>query len=172
MARSIPGDILLAGLEAESIVDGPGLRLVVFTQGCPHACPGCHNPETHDPAGGYVSSLADIANQYERNPLLSGITFSGGEPFLQAQPLVALARFVHEKGGDVVTYTGYTYEALLVHSHSRIDWQELLDATDFLIDGPFMQAEMSLELEFRGSRNQRILSRAQRQELRANHRAS
>ena len=73
----------IAGTIGESIVDGPGIRYVVFTQGCPHGCPGCHNPQTHDPAGGFWAETDEILSVLAENPLLDGITLSGGEPFLQ-----------------------------------------------------------------------------------------
>ncbi|MFG6376657.1 MAG: radical SAM protein [Desulfovibrio sp.] len=150
----------LAGLEEESIVDGPGLRLTVFTQGCRHACPGCHNPRTHALDGGTLQSLAEILEIYRENPLLRGMTFSGGEPFLQAAPLVLLAGEVHCLGGDVVCYTGYYYETLRKLAASGADdVGNLLDAVDLLIDGPYIESLRNLELLFRGSSNQRILDR-------------
>ena len=94
----------VADIIDDSIVDGPGLRLTVFTQGCPRRCKGCHNPGTHDPAGGRIMPIEEIWEQYRDNPLLSGITFSGGEPFLQPEPLSNLARLVHASGGDVIDY--------------------------------------------------------------------
>ena len=157
-------EIALAGLEEESIVDGPGLRLVLFTQGCPHACPGCHNPETHPFTGGTVYSLEQIVQLYTENPLLSGVTFSGGEPFLHAHVLSLLAQSIHSLGGSVVTYTGYTYEELLdtIARDQRSDMRTLLDESDLLIDGPYIEAKRDLTLLFRGSSNQRILDRASR----------
>lgn len=144
----------------ESIVDGPGLRLVVFTQGCPHHCPGCHNPQTHDPAGGYTVDTADILARMQENPLLDGITFSGGEPFLQAGPLAALAQAVHAAGMDVVTYTGYVYEDLLAQDDPAVT--ALLQATDLLVDGPYIEALQNTALPFRGSSNQRLLNLAEK----------
>lgn len=147
--------IRLAGIEEESIVDGPGMRLTIFVQGCVHRCKGCHNPETHPYNGGKLYSLYHIVNIYKDNPLYNGITFSGGEPFssLHLSSLCTLAEKIHELGGNVVSYTGYTYEELL-----KIPTIEpLIDQTDILIDGPFIEEQKSLELEFRGSKNQRIL---------------
>ena len=102
----------ISGIVEESIVDGPGLRYVVFTQGCPHHCPGCHNPQTHDFDGGEFRDTDDILRQFMENPLLSGITFSGGEPFVQAEPLCHLADAVHAAGKNVYAYSGYTCEEL------------------------------------------------------------
>ncbi len=164
-----PIEISLAGLEEESIVDGPGLRLVLFTQGCPHACPGCHNPETHPYTGGKNHSIDSIVELYRSNPLLSGITFSGGEPFLHAGKLAGLARTIHSLKGNVVTYTGFTYEELLdrIAFENMQDWHDLLEETDLLIDGPYIKAQRDLTLLFRGSSNQRILDRASRAVIRA-----
>ncbi len=159
----------LAGVEEESIVDGPGIRLAIFTQGCPHQCKGCHNPETHDFNGGTFYSLAQILDLYDENPLLQGITFSGGEPFIQAGVLSQLAQAVHQRGGDVVTYTGYTFEHLMEairkQAHFAEDWNRLLNQTDILIDGPYIEELRDLELQFRGSSNQRVLDRATRNKL-------
>ncbi|HIS68431.1 MAG TPA: anaerobic ribonucleoside-triphosphate reductase activating protein [Candidatus Gallacutalibacter stercoravium] len=147
----------LAGVIRESIVDGPGIRLVVFAQGCPHHCPGCHNPNTHDPSGGYDSSVENIIEAVKKNPLLSGVTLSGGDPFAQAPGLAELATEVHALGLNVVTYTGYTFEQLLAGAGQQPGWQNLLEQTDILIDGPFLLKEKTLTLPFRGSRNQRVL---------------
>ena len=147
--------ISLSGVTGDSIVDGPGLRLTIFTQGCLHHCPGCHNPQTHDPEGGSWADTEDILAAAAENPLLDGITLSGGDPFLQPVPCLALAEGAHKIGLNVWTYTGYTWEAL---------WEEnapekiaLLKETDVLVDGPFLLAERSLELRFCGSRNQRFI---------------
>lgn len=149
----------LSGLIPESIVDGPGLRMTIFTQGCPHHCAGCQNPETHAESGGQEYSLAEIISRYQENPLLSGITFSGGEPFLQAGPLSRLGAQILQLGGDIVTYTGYTLEQLLKLARRSADISALLGATDLLVDGPFILAQASLELPFRGSANQRLIPR-------------
>ena len=147
--------ISLSGVTGDSIVDGPGLRLTIFTQGCLHHCPGCHNPQTHDPEGGSWADTEDILAAAAENPLLDGITLSGGDPFLPPVPCLALAEGAHKIGLNVWTYTGYTWEAL---------WEEnapekiaLLKETDVLVDGPFLLAERSLELRFCGSRNQRLI---------------
>jgi anaerobic ribonucleoside-triphosphate reductase activating protein len=151
----------LAGVIRESIVDGPGIRFVVFAQGCPHHCPGCHNPATHDPAGGYITDVETVLAAMQRNPLLSGVTLSGGEPFQQAAPFAALARGARQLGLNVVTYTGYTFEQLLEGFIDHPEWEELLRQSDTLVDGPFLQDQKSLMLRFRGSRNQRVLSPAE-----------
>ena len=149
--------IRLAGIVRESIVDGPGIRFVVFTQGCKHNCKGCHNPGTHDLNGGYESSTENIIAEIKKNPLLRGVTFSGGDPFLQPEPLVIIAKEVHALKMDVVTYTGYTYEQILSRAKCNSAWEQLLKETDILIDGPFILEQRDLSLQFRGSKNQRII---------------
>lgn len=147
----------LAGVIRESVVDGPGYRFVVFTQGCPHRCEGCHNPETHDFQGGYESDTSRILDAVRADPLLRGVTFSGGEPFCQAAPLAHLARQIHALGLDVMCYTGYTFEQLTADTDNHPDWLALLKETDILVDGPFILSEKSLSLRFRGSKNQRMI---------------
>lgn len=144
----------LAGIAGDSIVDGPGIRTTIFSQGCPHRCQGCHNPETWEFGIGSLTPIEAIVEIVKANPLCRGVTFSGGEPFAQAEGFAKLARQLKDMGYEVASYTGYTFEQLLRGtSHQR----QLLESIDILIDGPFLQAEKSLELAFRGSRNQRIL---------------
>lgn len=145
----------VSGFEEESIVDGPGIRFVVFTQGCPHHCPGCHNPGTHDFHGGEMADTDGIMERFLEDPLLSGMTFSGGEPFCQPEPLCKLAGKVKETGKDVVIFTGYTLEQLEAMADPSVE--KLLGLCDLLVDGPFLESERDLDLVFRGSRNQRIL---------------
>ncbi|MGN0638061.1 MAG: anaerobic ribonucleoside-triphosphate reductase activating protein [Huintestinicola sp.] len=147
----------IAGITDDSIVDGPGIRLTVFVQGCPHNCEGCHNPQTHDFADGTDITLGEIMDRINANPLLDGVTFSGGEPFCQAAALSKLGRMIREKGLNIITYSGYTYEYLTEHSDSENSFGELLDVSDHLVDGPFVLAERDLTLKFRGSKNQRII---------------
>ena len=144
----------LSGIVSDSIVDGPGIRTTIFCQGCPHHCPGCHNPETWEFSCGTPMDEADIFAIVRSNPLCRGVTFSGGEPFAQAAGFAKLARLLKEKGYEVASYSGYTFEELLEGSE---DQKALLASIDILIDGPFLMAEKSLEVPFRGSRNQRIL---------------
>lgn len=145
----------IANTVQDSIVDGPGLRFTVFTQGCPHHCPGCHNPSTHNPAGGREISVAALAEQMASNPATAGLTLSGGEPFSQAAECVALAKLAHAQGRNVWTYTGYRYEELAASEDQT--WQALLAETDVLVDGPFVEALKSYEAHFRGSANQRLI---------------
>ena len=148
-------ELRISGIEPESIVDGEGIRYVVFAQGCPHNCLGCHNPESHPFEGGRLVDIGELFAQICENPLLKGITLSGGEPFCQPEPLAELARLAHGRGLDVTTYTGYRYEELLDMQDPGV--AALLAQTDVLIDGPFILAEKDLTLLFRGSRNQRII---------------
>ncbi len=145
----------VAGVVAESITDGPGIRTTIFVQGCPHGCPGCHNPETHDFSGGSAADTDALFAAIAANPLLSGVTFSGGEPMCQAAALAALGARIKAAGLELACYTGYTLEALLAENDP--DRMALLRVCDVLVDGPFLLAERSLELKFKGSRNQRAL---------------
>ena len=145
----------IANTVDDSIVDGHGLRFVVFTQGCVRNCHGCHNPGTHDPLGGKEIRVQDIAQELSKNPLIEGLTLSGGEPFLQAKECAELARIAKAKGLNVWTYTGYTYEQIL-HADNP-EWNDLLRQTDVLVDGPFLEEKKSYELHFRGSWNQRLI---------------
>lgn len=150
--------IRLAGVIRESIVDGPGIRLTVFTQGCPHKCEGCQNPQTHSFDGGYISETNNIVKAIKQNPMLQGVTFSGGEPFMQCEPLIELAKECHSLGLNVMVYTGFTFEELQSGFTNKPQWRELLENIDILVDGKFILAEKSLMLHFRGSKNQRIIN--------------
>lgn len=150
-------EIRLSGIEPESIVDGPGFRYVIFTQGCKHNCVGCHNPQTHDPEGGYLEDTDNLLVQIKKNPLLKGITLSGGEPFDQAEALVDFVKEVKALGYSIFAYSGYTFEQLMEGGKSRTAWRELLELCDYLVDGPFVLEKRSLELLFRGSSNQRLI---------------
>ena len=143
----------IAGIVNDSIVDGPGLRLAIFAQGCPHHCPGCHNPESHDFAGGSDMDTEEIIARMDANPRLYGITLTGGEPFEQPEACRILADAAHARGLNVWAYSGYTFEQLCAVPEKR----RLLEACDVLVDGPFLLEERSLDLRFRGSKNQRVL---------------
>ena len=147
----------LAGIVRESIVDGPGIRFVVFVQGCPHRCPGCQNAQAQAFEGGADFTVEQLLEEIKKNPLLKGVTFSGGEPFCQPGALAELARRIHSMGMDVMCYTGYIYEDLVSKGREEPEVRELLENCDALVDGPFLLEEKSLMLHFRGSRNQRIL---------------
>ena len=145
----------LAGILEDSIVDGPGIRTTFFAQGCPHRCPGCHNPETWEFGCGTAMDVETAVKAVRSNPLCRGVTFSGGEPFAQAGEFAKLAKALKAQGYEVASYSGYTFEQLLAGTEEQ---KQLLNTIDVLIDGPFRMEERSLELNFRGSRNQRILN--------------
>ena len=147
----------IAGTVQDSIVDGPGLRFTVFTQGCPHACPGCHNPETHDMSGGKEMTTDEVIAKMRANPLTDGLTLSGGDPFCQSDDCAVIARAAKADGLNVWTYTGWTFEALLKKAETDEGVLNLLRTTDVLVDGPFIQSERTLSLAWRGSKNQRLI---------------
>lgn len=150
------GFIRLAGpLGSDSIVDGEGLRATIFTQGCRRACKGCHNPETWDETAGIAVSIEEIKERLGKMKGQAGVTFSGGEPMLQAKALTEIAKWVkQELGWNVWSFTGYTYETLKELDDEKMD---LVRECDVLVDGPFILEEKDLTCRFRGSRNQRLL---------------
>ncbi len=150
--------LYVAGFANDSIVDGPGIRFTVFFQGCPHHCPGCQNPETWAFEGGTPFTPEAILERVQHNPLAKGVTFSGGEPFAQAEGIIPLARLLRENGYELASYTGYTFEELMAGTPAQ---KELLGLLDTVVDGRFVLEQLTLELRFRGSRNQRILNVAQ-----------
>ena len=147
----------ISGIERESIVDGPGIRYVVFTQGCPHACPGCHNPQTHSFDGGTDVDIENLFDEIKQNPLLSGVTFSGGEPFCQPGPLYELGKKVKGIGKTIVAYSGYTIEQLIKMAEKDPMIMKLLDICDVLVDGPYIESLRDISLKYRGSSNQRYI---------------
>lgn len=149
----INGTIRIAGIVSESIVDGPGIRLTVFTQGCPHNCPGCQNPDTHSFEGGYIESISEIKKMLQSNPMLDGLTLSGGEPFCQPEGCKELADFANWLGLNVWAYTGFIFEEIVQDPEKK----KLLQSIDVLVDGKFIEAQKDEDLIFRGSSNQRII---------------
>lgn len=149
--------IRLFGVVRESIVDGPGLRYVIFVQGCPHHCPGCHNPGSHSYTGGKLTTTARLWDDIRKNRLLKGVTFSGGEPFLWGHELAVIGRAASNAGMNVMTYSGFTYERLLEKAKTEPSVRELLSASNYLVDGRYMEELRDLNLRFRGSSNQRLL---------------
>lgn len=144
--------VQISGIERESIVDGEGIRYVIFVQGCPHHCLGCQNPQTHSFADGVSVSIAEImADISKRRKYITGITLSGGEPFCQIEQCTAIAEEARKMGLTVWCYTGFLYEDLLDFG------KRLLEQIDVLVDGPFDNNERSLGLPFKGSANQRII---------------
>lgn len=145
----------IAGTVKDSIVDGPGLRYVIFTQGCPHGCPGCHNPETHDFHGGKEANINEILDEIFGNPILSGVTFSGGEPFCQPEGLLSIAEKIKEKNIHLMIFTGYLLEQLQKMESAAV--KRLLELADVIVDGPFVLEQRNLTLSYRGSENQRVI---------------
>lgn len=147
--------IRMCGVEPESIVDGPGFRYVIFVQGCPHSCHGCHNPQSHDFKGGYEISVDDLWRDISKNSNLTGITFSGGEPFCQVAPLLDISYRAKSIGLNLMSYSGWTYDELLEKKDPIIN--EFLNNLDILVDGRYIESLRNLELKYRGSENQRVI---------------
>lgn len=148
---------LAAYLQPDSIVDGEGIRTVIWTQGCPHNCLGCHNPETHDINGGALVDLEEVYEIIDGLEGQDGITFSGGDPFMQPKECSEIARYARSKGLNIWAYTGFTFESLLLLSEKKSEIMDFLKEIDVLIDGKFELAKKSYNCIFRGSSNQRII---------------
>ncbi len=150
-------NIRIAGIVNESIVDGPGIRYVVFAQGCPHKCKGCHNPDSHFSKGGYLYNVESIIGEIANNKMLDGITCSGGECFEQADKFAYLAKQAKVRGLSVWAYTGYTYEQIINGIDSNKGWKDFISYIDVLVDGRYEEEKRDLSLTFRATRNQRII---------------
>ena len=144
--------IRIAGVEPESTVDGEGIRYSIFMQGCTRNCKGCHNPSTHQLEGGQIIDTEDIIAEFKNNPLLAGITLTGGEPLLQIKPATELARATKKSGLTVWCYTGFKFDEIPVEAY------EFLNFVDVLVDGEYIEELKDLELNFCGSKNQRIIN--------------
>jgi anaerobic ribonucleoside-triphosphate reductase activating protein len=153
----LDNNIRLAAILPESLVNGPGMRRVLFAQGCPHHCNGCFSPHTHSYDKGVYIDMEDIIKDISCNPMLKGVTFSGGEPWEQADKFAYIAKSVKELGLNVWCYTGYTFEFILENRLNRKGWDELLQYVDVLVDGKFDIDKMDPSLKFKGSSNQRII---------------
>lgn len=149
--------IRLAGIAYESLVNGPGIRRVFFSQGCKHNCKSCFNPDTHDFYGGEQRDIDELISDTLNNEIIKGVTFSGGDPWEQADKFAYMAKEFRKKGLNIWSYTGYTYEYILENKDSRLGWSDLLNNIDVLVDGRFEESKMSDGLKFRGSTNQRII---------------
>ena len=147
----------IAGIMKEAIVDGPGIRFAIFCQGCPHDCEGCHNPSTHSFQDGEIVKISNILKYIDENPLIQGVTFSGGEPLCQVKPFLSLAKEVKKRNLHLLIYTGYTIEELEIRMKKEHELEELLRTADHLIEGRFVQKLRNLSLLYRGSSNQRII---------------
>jgi anaerobic ribonucleoside-triphosphate reductase activating protein len=149
--------IRLSGIAYESLVNGPGMRRVFFAQGCKHNCKNCFNTDTHDFCGGEERDLDELIEDTLDNPILRGVTFSGGDPWEQADKFAYMAKFFKEKALNIWSYTGYTYEYIIENKDKRLGWNDLLNSIDVLVDGRFEEDKMQDGLKFRGSTNQRII---------------
>lgn len=149
--------IRLSGIAYESLVNGPGMRRVFFSQGCKHNCKGCFNPDTHDFNGGEERDMDELIKDVLENPILKGVTFSGGDPFEQANKFAYMAKVFKENKLSIWSYTGYTFEYIIEHKDEHQGWNDLLKYVDVLVDGRFEEDKMQDGLKFRGSRNQRII---------------
>lgn len=150
--------IRIAGIEYESIVDGPGIRNTIFTQGCDHNCKGCHNPQTHDFNGGYEISAQELYDKLTDNPLVKGITLSGGDPIYQYKNLIPLVQKLKESKYNIWMYTGCYAEDLLGPFTDYDLKNSFLPYIDVIVDGPFVEGLKSLNLKYRGSSNQRFIN--------------
>jgi anaerobic ribonucleoside-triphosphate reductase activating protein len=149
--------ISIKDIEPESISDGDGIRAVIFCVGCDFRCKNCHNPKTWDINNGYVVPIQEIYEKLdlERNVLLDGVTFSGGEPMLQATAFRELARMIKQNPDkNIWCYTGYRYEDLIKNQDEKY---ELLKEIDILVDGLYIEELKDWTVSFRGSSNQRII---------------
>jgi anaerobic ribonucleoside-triphosphate reductase activating protein len=146
--------VRISGVVKESIVDGPGIRFVVFAQGCKHGCPGCHNPQTHDFNGGNFVEADSIVEKILNTSNIDGVTFSGGDPFFQAEEFEYIAKKLKKKNLHILAYTGYLYEQIVRDEKMK----KLLENVDVLVDGPFVKEAKTYKLAFRGSKNQRIIN--------------
>ncbi len=149
--------IRLSGIAYESLVNGPGMRRVFFSQGCKHNCKGCFNPDTHDFNGGEERDMDELINDVINNPILRGVTFSGGDPFERADDFAYMAKAFKEKGLNIWSYTGYTFENIISNLDKNKGWRDLLYNLDVLVDGKFEKDKMQDGIKFRGSTNQRII---------------
>lgn len=148
---------LAAELQKDSVVDGEGIRAVLWTQGCSHNCKGCHNPLTHSFDGGALIDIDEVKSWIDDLEGHQGITLSGGDPFFQARESMEIAKYAKLKKLDVWCYTGFTYEALIEKSKNDKSILEFLKNIDVLVDGKFILEQKSLDILFRGSKNQRII---------------
>lgn len=144
-------------IQRDSIVDGEGIRSVIWTQGCAHKCKACHNPETHSFTEGYLIDVEIIKSKIKTLEGQDGITLSGGDPMYQPKQCAEIAKFCHEENLNVWCYTGFTYEKLIELSKNNSDILEFLNNIDVLIDGKFMIEQKSYDSKFRGSKNQRVI---------------
>ncbi|MFV0627101.1 MAG: anaerobic ribonucleoside-triphosphate reductase activating protein [Alphaproteobacteria bacterium] len=143
----------IASVVDDSVVDGPGVRYVIFTQGCKHNCPGCHNPQSHSFSTGMFVSFDEFYSDLSRFKYVKAVTFSGGEPLEQPEVIAEFVAKLKEKGYHILIYTGYTFEQILADEKKL----KAIEKADLLVDGLFILRLRSLGANFRGSSNQRIV---------------
>ena len=148
---------LAADLQSDSIVDGPGLRAVLWTQGCGHHCPGCQNPQTWDFNGGGLIPISVVKEAIDELENQDGFTMSGGDPMFQPEACNEIAKYVKEKGLNLWVYTGFTFEDLMKLAKTKPIYREFIERIDVLVDGRFIESKKNLSLLFRGSSNQRLI---------------
>ncbi len=148
---------LAADLQSDSIVDGPGLRAVLWTQGCAHHCKGCQNPQTWDFNGGGLVEIDEVLKAIDELEYQTGLTFSGGDPMFQVEACNEIAEYAKKKGLNIWVYTGFTFEEIMKLNEKNPVYREFLEKIDVLVDGRFKIEERDLSLLFRGSRNQRLI---------------
>lgn len=148
--------IRLAGIIENSISNGEGIRKVIFAQGCKHHCKGCFNPSTHDFNGGYECDTDKIVERINNDYMIDGVTFSGGDPFEQAEAFAEIAKKINPEL-DIWCYTGYTLQELLDKANEKPEWVDLLTSIDVLVDGRFEEDKKDRNLKFKGSSNQNII---------------
>ena len=149
--------IRLAGIAYESLVNGPGMRRVFFSQGCKHNCKGCFNPDTHSFDGGEEKDMDELIKDVLSNPMIRGVTFSGGDPFERPVEFAYMGEAFKKNGLNIWSYTGYTYEFIVSHFNEKPEWRRLINTLDVLVDGEFQQDKKEEGLLFKGSSNQRII---------------
>lgn len=148
---------LASPIQIDSIVDGEGIRSVIWAQGCSHNCKGCHNSETHDFKGGFLKNIDELKEEISNLTNQDGITFSGGDPIFQIDAFLEIAKYCKSINLNIWCYTGFTFEQLIIMSYKNKKILEFLDNIDVLVDGKFILEEKSYDVVFRGSKNQRIL---------------
>ena len=150
--------VRLSGIAYESLVNGSGLRRVLFAQGCRHNCEGCFNKDTHDFNGGRLENMDNLIEDILKNPMLKGVTFSGGDPFEQADKFQYIAKRLKKAGLNIWCYTGYKFEFIIENMNMRKGWSDLINNVDVIVDGKFEQNNHDPSLKFKGSSNQRIIN--------------
>ena len=150
-------NIRLAGIAYESLVNGPGIRRVFFAQGCRHNCEGCFNPDTHDFNGGEEKNMDELIEDVLENPMIKGVTFSGGDPLEQADKFAYMAKKFKKNGLNIWSFTGYTFEYILNHMNEKKELKDFISNIDVLVDGKFVENKKEDGIRFRGSTNQRII---------------